>query len=188
MILGASSVRAEDSTSAVTFNKDILPIVQKHCQTCHRPGQIAPMSFLTYKDTRPWATAMKAAVESRRMPPWFADPQYGKFLNDPSLEESEIEAIAKWADNGAPEGDAKDMPPPVQWPEGWRIKPDIIVQGPSTHVPANTDTKVVEWLSVTIPSGFEKDTWITSVEMKPDHPEVVHHMCLGFNPHYPEVE
>src|SRR5438445_3585211 len=89
----------------VTFHKDVEPILQRNCQTCHRPGQIAPMSFLTYLSARPWAKAMKAATVSRKMPPWFADPNHGHFLNDRSLRASEIETIAKWADSGAPEGE-----------------------------------------------------------------------------------
>src|SRR5262245_10426215 len=84
-----------------TFHKDILPILQKNCQSCHRPGQIAPMSFLSYDSTRPWAKAMKTAVLSRKMPPWFADPQYGHFGNDRSLAQADIETIVKWADSGA---------------------------------------------------------------------------------------
>src|SRR5882672_5727422 len=114
--------------SPVTFNKDVLPILEKNCQTSHRPGQIAPMSFLTYQSTRPWATAMKAAILSRKMPPWFADPRYGHFANDRSLKQSEIDTLVKWVDGGAVEGDLKDAPPAVQWPEsGWQIKPDVIV-------------------------------------------------------------
>src|SRR5215831_21170829 len=99
-----------------TFNKDVLPILQKHCQTCHRPGQIAPMSLLTYESARPWAKAIKTAVVSRQMPPWFADPQYGPYLNDRSLNQSEVDTIAKWVDAGAPEGDVKDAPAAVVWP------------------------------------------------------------------------
>src|SRR4029077_14464723 len=111
----------------VTFNKDVLPVLQKNCQTCHRPGQIAPMSFLTYQSTRPWAKAMKTAVATRKMPPWFADHQYSPYLNDRSLSQREIDTIAKYAENGAPEGDPKDAPAPIQWAEGWEIQPDIIV-------------------------------------------------------------
>jgi len=187
LVLGGPAIWAEESPSSVTFNKDVLPILQRHCQTCHRPGQIAPMSLLSYQETRPWAPAMKAAVESRKMPPWFADSRVGHFLNDRSLKPSEIETIAKWADTGAAEGDAKDMPAPMQWPEGWQIKPDIIVQGPSTEVPAHVPHDVIEWISVTIPSGFQEDTWITSVQIKPEYPEVAHHICLGFNPPRPDV-
>src|SRR5499427_3604243 len=94
---------ADPAPGSITFNKDVLPILQRNCQACHRPGQIAPMSFLTYQSTRPWAKAMKAAVVSRKMPPWFADPKVGHFLNDRSLSQSAIETIATWADSGAPE-------------------------------------------------------------------------------------
>jgi hypothetical protein len=186
-LLAAGAAMAAD-VAPVTFNRDVLPILQKNCQTCHRPNQVAPMSFLTYKEARPWAKAMKTAVALRKMPPWFADPQYGHFTNDRSLKTGEIETIAKWADAGAPEGDPKDAPPAVQWPEGWQIQPDIIVQGPAFDVPAHPKNNVVEWVSVTIPSGFTKDTWITSVQIKPEFPGVTHHMCLGFNPHSPDVK
>src|SRR5262245_31971178 len=116
MMLGGAAIAAQVSPEP-TFNKDVLPILQKNCQTCHRPGQIAPMSFLSYQLVRPWAKAMKSAVSSGKMPPWFADPQYGHILNDRSLKESDINTIVNWADAGAPEGDAKDAPPPVVWPD-----------------------------------------------------------------------
>jgi len=190
ILTGMAAMAADTNTSspAVTFNKDVLPIVQRNCQTCHRPGQVAPMSFLTYQSARPWAKAMKAAVTARKMPPWFADPQVGHFSNDRSLKQSEIDTIAKWADSGAAEGDATDAPPPVEWPEGWQIQPDIIVKGPATEVPAHPKNNVIEWISVTVPSGFKEDTWITSVQIKPEYPAVTHHICLGFNPHTPDVE
>src|SRR5271169_1906841 len=101
---------ADTQSPQVTFNKDVLPILQKNCQSCHRPGQIAPMPFLTYEGTRPWAKSMKTAVATRKMPPWFADPQYQHFSNDRSLKQGDIDTIAKWADSGAPEGDPKDAP------------------------------------------------------------------------------
>src|SRR6266853_31677 len=169
----------------VTFHKDVEPILQRNCQTCHRPGQVAPMSFLTYQNVRPWAKAMKAAVLVRKMPPWFADPQHGPYLNDRSLKQNEIDTIAKWADAGAPEGDVKDAPAAVEWPEGWAIKPDIIVEGPTTDVPASPKNNVVEWITVIMPSGFTKDTWVTSVQIRPEFPEVTHHLCIGYVPHNP---
>src|SRR2546425_8739673 len=139
----------------VTFYKDVLPILQKNCQTCHRPGQIAPMALTSYKEARPWAKAMKAAVLSRKMPPWFADPQYGHFTNDRSLKQGDIDTILKWVDGGALEGDAKDAPRPVEWPpEGWVIRPDVIVEGPTFDVPAHPKNNVVEWMWVTVPTGF----------------------------------
>jgi hypothetical protein len=145
---------AADAPAAVTFHKDIEPILQRNCQSCHRPGQIAPMSFLTYQSVRPWAKAMKAATLARKMPPWFADPAYGHFTNDRSLKPGEVELIAKWADAGAPEGEVKDAPPAKQWPDGWMIQPDVIIDGPVTEVPAKPLKNVIEWISVTIPTGF----------------------------------
>src|SRR5712664_1430246 len=94
--VAAFAADASSSSASVTFQKDVLPILQKNCQGCHRPGQIAPMSFLTYGNVRPWAKAMKAAVASRKMPPWFADPKYGPYLNDRSLKQNEIDAIVAW--------------------------------------------------------------------------------------------
>jgi hypothetical protein len=169
-----------------TFNKDVLPILQKNCQGCHRPGQIAPMSLLTYKDARPWAKAIKNSVVTRAMPPWFADSNYGHFLNERRLNQTEIDAIAKWADAGAPEGEAKDAPPAVQWPDGgWQIQPDYIVEGPSYDVPAKG---IVEWTWYVVPGGFTKDTWVTSIEVLPSQLAVTHHVCLSYVQHTPDIE
>ena len=115
LIVAAAAIAAEAAPPpSVTFNRDVLPILEDKCQTCHRPGQMAPMSLLTYTDARPWAKAIKVAVETRKMPPWNADPAYGHFLNDRSLNQSQIEKLVAWADSGAAEGDAKDAPPPKQ--------------------------------------------------------------------------
>src|ERR1700687_2933693 len=100
--VAALSADASSSPASVTFHKDVLPILQKNCQGCHRPGQIAPMSFLTYESTRPWAKSMKTAVVTKKMPPWFSDPAVGHFLNDRSLKSEDIDKISQWADNGAP--------------------------------------------------------------------------------------
>src|SRR4029078_5531533 len=111
-------------STPVPFHKEVEPILQKNCQTCHRLGQVAPMSFTTYDAARPYARAIKNAVLSRKMPPWFADPQFGPYLNDRSLSQRDVDTIARWGDAGAPEGDARDAPPAVQWPQGWYIQPD----------------------------------------------------------------
>ena len=184
----ASAGVALAADADVTFHKDIEPILQRNCQTCHRPGQMAPMSLLTYEGVRPWAKAIETATATRKMPPWFADPNYGHMLNDRSLKQDQIDEIAKWVDAGAPEGDPKDAPAPVNWPEGWSIQPDIVLDGPVTEIPARPKNNVFEWMIVTIPSKFAKDTWVTSVQIKPEHPEVTHHICLGFNPHTPDVK
>jgi len=185
-VAGMVPTDARSQASTVTFNKDVLPVLQKNCQGCHRPGQIAPMSLLTYKDARPWAKAMKNAVVGRTMPPWFADPAYGHFLNERRLNQTEIDVISKWADAGAPEGNAKDAPGPVQWPEdGWQIKPDYIVDGPTYEVPAKG---IVEWTWYVVPGGFTKDTWVTSIEVLPSQKAVTHHVCLSYVQHTPDIE
>ena len=173
----------------LTYNKDVLPILQKHCQSCHRPGQVAPMSFLTYEGTRPWAKAMKVAVVTKKMPPWFADSQFSHFSNDRSLPAGDVETIARWADAGAPAGNPKDAPPAVEWPkDGWEIQPDFVVQGPATAVPAHPKNNVIEWSYITVPSGVTKDTWITSMQIHPSEPSVTHHICVYFKPHTADVQ
>ena len=185
-LLAASAFTpAETSDGNLTFYKDVLPVLQKNCQACHRPGQTAPMSLLTYENTRPWAKAIKQAVQTRKMPPWFASPEYGHFNNDRSLKQNGIDTLVKWIDSGAPAGDVKDAPPAIQWPDEWQIKPDIIVEAPPFDVPA---TGLVEWTGIIIPSGFTKDTWVTSVEVLPSQPIVTHHTCLTFIPHRPDVK
>jgi hypothetical protein len=187
-LLAAGTAMAAEATAppSVTFTKDVLPILQANCQSCHRPGQVAPMSFLSYKDVRPWAKAIKTAVALRKMPPWFADPRYGQFSNDRSLKQSEIDTLVAWADRGAPEGDANDAPAPKPWPSGgWEIQPDIILDGPEFDVPA---TGVVDWFWVAIPSNFTKDTWITSIQFQPVDPGVVHHIGITFVPHSADVK
>ncbi|MDP9171209.1 MAG: thiol-disulfide isomerase [Acidobacteriota bacterium] len=189
LILASYASAAEVGTLGVTFNREILPILQEHCQSCHRPGQIAPMSLLTYQNVRPWAKAIKAAVVSRTMPPWNADPHYGHFRNDRSLKQSDIDLVAKWADEGSVEGDPKDKPAPVAWPpDGWQIKPDMVVNGPESKVPAHPKNNVIEWVNIVMPGGFTKDTWITSIEVRPSEPTVTHHICLFFMPHRADVK
>ncbi len=189
MIATNSAITAQDAAVPVTFSKDVLPILQKNCQSCHRPGQIGPFSMLTYESTRPWARSIKTRVVSRQMPPWFADPHSGVFANDRSLKQDDIDTIAKWVDAGAPQGDQKDAPPPIEWPtDGWQVKPDLIVRGPEFRVPARPPKNVIEWASTTIPSGFTKDTWVTSLEIKPSDLSVTHHICISFAPHRPNVK
>src|SRR5437588_7072782 len=183
-LLAGSVAMAADTPP--TCYKDVLPILQNNCQSCHRPGQVAPMSLLTYKDARPWAKAIKAAVVARKMPPWSADPKYGHFTNDRSLKQSQIDTLVAWADASAPEGDVKDAPPPKQWPAGgWEVQPDIVLDGPEFDVPA---TGVIDWFWVAIPSHFTKDTWITSMQFQPVDSAVVHHIGITFVPHKDDVK
>src|SRR5580692_10229808 len=175
LLLGMAAMAAPPSSSTtVTFNKDILPILQKHCQGCHRPGELAPMSLLTYTDARPWAKAMKTAVVTEKMPPWFADPNYGHFANDRRLSKTEIDTLVAWADNGAPEGDAKDAPPPRTFQDGWNIKPDMIIEMPKDFHVAATGT--INYQNILVNAHFTEDTWVVAAEMRPGNPKVVHHM------------
>src|SRR3954467_10434820 len=160
----------ESKGSAVTFNKDVLPILQKNCQTCHRPGEVAPMSFLTYDSTRPWAKAIKTAVISKKMPPWFADPHYGDFQNDSRLKDQDIKTLAAWVDGGAPEGDAKDKPAPISWTDGWHVQPDVIISMPQPYsIPAKGTGEIKSFL---VPNPFKEETWVNSIEIRPGNPSV----------------
>ncbi|MFN7933779.1 MAG: thiol-disulfide isomerase [Bryobacteraceae bacterium] len=160
-----------------TFHKDVLPILQKRCQECHRPGEAAPMSLLTYKDTRPWAKAIKAAVINKKMPPWFADPAHGQFANNRSLSQQEIDILSTWADNGAKEGNAKDAPAPLTFASGWTIgKPDAVFEMPQPFtVPAKG---TVDYTWVVVPTNFTEDKWVEKIEVRPGARDVVHHIVL----------
>ncbi len=164
----------EGDSQQVTFYKDVLPILQKNCQTCHRPGEIAPMSFLTYKDARPWAKAIKTAVVSRQMPPWFADPNYGHFANDRTLNASSIQTLVAWADGGAVEGNPKDAPSPAEWVEGWSLKPDMVIEMPmDVPLPA---TGTINYKSILVKANFTEDVWVKAADLRPGNKEAVHHM------------
>src|SRR5579862_2402725 len=131
-------IAAAAPTTQPTFYKDVLPVLQKNCQNCHRPGEAGPMSFMSYESTRPAAKAIKAAVLTRKMPPWFADPHYGKFSNDASLKQSDIDTLVRWVDAGAPEGNPKDLPAPRRFAGGWAIpQPDAVIELPTAfEIPA----------------------------------------------------
>ncbi len=158
----------------VTFNKDVLPILQKNCQICHRPGEAGPMSFLSYKESRPWAKAIRDAVASKKMPPWYADPAHGKFANDRRLDAKAIETLTQWANTGAKEGNAKDAPKPMEFAQGWTIgKPDLIFEMPQEfEIPASG---TLEYQHFVLPTNFKEDTWITAVEVRPSNRAVTHH-------------
>ncbi len=162
------------AANAPTFNKDVLPILQKHCQECHRPGEIAPFSLLSYTEARPWAKAMKTAVLTAKMPPWFADPNYGHFANDRRLSKAEIDTLVAWTDGGAVEGDKKDAPPPVAFEDGWNIKPDMIIEMPKDFQVKATGT--INYQNILVKAHFDQDTWVVAAEMRAGNRKVVHHM------------
>ncbi len=169
------AVKAEQAAPApeVTFTKDIAPILQRSCQNCHRPGQVAPMSLLTYEDARPWARSMKQRTGLRDkagvMPPWYIEKNIGiqHYKHDPSLSDEEIAKVAKWADTGAPRGNPADMPPPISFPDGasWHAgEPDLIVESPAITVKANTPDWWGEFEPTKIP--LTEDRYVASVEIR----------------------
>jgi hypothetical protein len=147
---------------------------------CHRPGEIGPMPFLTYEGTRPWAKAIKVAVLSKKMPPWFADPKYGHFTNERHLSDADIATLAAWANNGAPEGDAKDTPAPVAFRDGWNIRPDLILKFPKPFaIPARG---TIEYTYITVSAPFKEDTWVVAGEIRPSDRAHVHHVIANVRP------
>lgn len=164
-----------------TFYRDVLPILQRSCQSCHRAGGIAPMAFESYKQTRPYAEVIKTAAQQKSMPPWFADPNIGKFSNDPSLSEEQIAALAKWADAQAPEGDPQDAPPELQWSESWNIpQPDLVLQmSRRVKLPADGE---VEYTYEIVPTGFRESRWVQRAEILPALRGNVHHAVVYIRP------
>ncbi|MGA2596298.1 MAG: thiol-disulfide isomerase [Bryobacteraceae bacterium] len=164
-----------------TFNKDVLPILQQRCQECHRPGEIGPMPLLTYRQARPWAKAIRESVVTRKMPPWFADPRFGHYANDRSLTQAQIDTIAAWASNGAPEGDAKDRPANIDWPSRWAIgNPDAVFEMPQPFpIPA---TGAIEYQFLILPTHFTEDEWVQKVEVRPTAGDAVHHAVAYIRP------
>jgi hypothetical protein len=171
---------------APTFSRDVAPILFKNCTHCHRPGEVAPMSLLTYKDARPWARAMHAAVLTGVMPPWHADPAHGEFANERRLSEVDRNTIAAWANAGAPEGDPAEAPPPPKYVDGWQIgEPDIVFEmGEDYPVPAKG---VVEYEWMYIPTNFPGPRYIQAVEIRPGNRKLVHHV-LAFYRAKPDAE
>jgi hypothetical protein len=164
-----------------TFYKNVLPILQQHCQSCHRAGEIAPMPLLTYAQVRPFTKLIKESVSRHLMPPWFADPCCGHFSNDPSLTPQQIETIAAWVDSGAPAGNRTDAPAPREWAKGWIIpNPDEIVKMPvPVSLPATGD---VEYTYEIVPTHFKKDAWVEMSEIRPSSRANIHHAVVYVRP------
>jgi hypothetical protein len=170
-------VAAVSGPASPTFSKDIAPIMVKNCVSCHRPGEIAPMALLTYKEVRPWAKAIREKVVKREMPPWHADPKHGEWANDRRLSPKEVETITAWVDGGAPEGDPKDLPPTPKFAMGWQIgEPDIVFYMPAEFtVPAQG---TVPYMYFTVPSNFAEDKYIAAMEARAGDLSVVHHIVI----------
>ncbi len=161
---------------APTFSKDVAPILYANCVSCHRPGEVAPMSLRSYDEVRPWARSIKDKVAKREMPPWFADPAHGTFANDARLSDAHIATIVRWVDAGAPRGNAAEEPTPPTLTEGWQLgEPDYIITLPKIEVPAEGDDLFpTPNLTIDIP----EDRWIRAVEIRPSNRAVTHHSVL----------
>ena len=200
LVLGApANVHAEEAAAdTVTFTKDIVPIFQRSCQACHRPGSIAPMSLMTYEETRPWARSIKQRVETRKMPPWFIDRTVGiqDFKDDRSLTDEEIAIVSEWVDSGAPRGNPADLPAPVEFNDNlyeWTVadelgrEPDLVVPIPEPFlVPAASPNW---WIELVSDTGLTEDRWVKALETKPSITgfPVVHHASTSmFLPEAPE--
>jgi Copper type II ascorbate-dependent monooxygenase, C-terminal domain len=173
--------RRQSGDVAPTFYRDVLPILQKHCQVCHRSGGIAPISFESYDRVARKADKIADAVTSGKMPPWFADPKIGHFSNDPSLSAAEIETLTSWAGDGAPAGDSQDAPPPLNWSGSWNIpQPDIAFKMPvPVEIPAQGE---IEYNYEIIPTGFKTGKWIQMSQVLPSSPQNVHHAVVYVRP------
>lgn len=171
-------LRTPDSHSAVTWSNQVASLLQRRCQACHRPGQIAPFSLCEYDEVRGWAETIAEATAQRRMPPWNASPSYGHFANDVSLSEDEIALLAQWAAAGAPAGDLSRAPAPPPWNDTWQLgQPDqvVYISEAPVEVPA-TGTIPYQWFEVD--PGFKEDTWVISAECLPGNRAVVHHVAV----------
>jgi hypothetical protein len=176
--VSAQESRVPPTENAPTFSKDVAPIFYSKCVTCHRPGEVAPMSLITYKDARPWARAIRDRVVAREMPPWHADPAHGSFRNDRSLTPAQIDTIAKWVDGGARQGDPSKMPAMPAFASGWQIgTPDIVFEMPTEFkVPADG---TVDYQYFEVPTNFKEDRWIAAGEVRAGNPEHVHHIIVS---------
>jgi hypothetical protein len=163
-----------EATASPTFYKDVLPVLQSHCQRCHRAGEMAPMPLETYRQVKPFARAISEATRKRVMPPWFADGCCGHFSNDPSLTADQIATLRAWADANAPAGNWQEAPEPVAWTHGWNInRPDAVIQMPvPKRIPASGD---VPYQYIIIPANFKEDRWVRMSEIRPSNRMVVHH-------------
>jgi hypothetical protein len=169
------ATETKPSAKNVTFNKDIAPIFFKSCAECHRPGESAPFSVLSYKDVRPWAKSIREKVANREMPPWHADPHTGEWANDRRLKQQEIDAITAWIDGGAKEGDARDLPATPQFAEGWTIgKPDAVIEMPEEFTLAGSGPDEYQYFDA--PTNFTEDKYVQMAEARPGNRIVVHHV------------
>jgi hypothetical protein len=177
----AAGQAAKPAAVVPTFSKEVAPILYRSCTNCHRPGEIAPMSLLTFKDARPWAKSIATQVGKGTMPPWHADPMHGEFLNDRRLSETDKATLVSWANGGAPEGKPTDLPPQPTYESGWTIgAPDaVFAMGEDYPIPAAGE---IPYQYFEIPTNFTEDKWVQAFEVKAGDPKVLHHVIVYARP------
>jgi hypothetical protein len=197
LALSGITLAAEPAPNTPTFAKDITPIFQEKCQDCHRKGSMAPMSLITYEETRPWAKSIKQKVATRNMPPWHLDKTVGiqQFKNDMSLTDEQISTIVRWVDAGAPLGDPKDMPPPRTWPtdDGWKLskefgQPDFVLKSEPYTMPAHGQDV---WFKPVTNIPVTEPRWVRAVEMRPASPagrRITHHALARLLQEEPDAQ
>ncbi len=172
----ATSTATADLPENVTWSGEIAELVHENCGSCHRSGDIAPMSLQTYDEVRPWAKSMLRVVKDGTMPPWHADPQFGTFKNDRSLSDREIALLDRWVDQGAKSGDLDSAPPAPAFSDEWRLgEPDLVLTFDEVSLPAGGPDVFRDLVART---GLEEDQWLRAVEIKPGNRKVVHHVIL----------
>jgi peroxiredoxin len=171
----------KEPSGDVTYSNQVARALNKHCVLCHRPNQIAPFALTSYDEVAPWAETIREVIEQGRMPPWHANPAHGKFYNDARMTDEEKRLVFQWIENGLPEGDKRDLPPPPQFAEGWRIpKPDIVIKMPEPYKVQAKGT--VPYQYFVVDPGFKEDVWVRGAEGRPGNRSVVHHLVLFFVP------
>ena len=168
---GAAGAEADTPT----FTEDVAPILYENCVSCHRAGEVAPMSLITYQETRPWGRSIKNKVLAGEMPPWHADPSVGRFLNERRLTDAERDTIVQWVDGGAPEGDRAKLPVAPTFADGWQIgTPDVIIEMPEAFDVQAEGT--IRYQNFVAPTNFTEDKWVKAVELRAGVPAAVHHI------------
>lgn len=184
-----SRAKQARSDATITYSGHVAAIVQKHCQECHRPGQIGPMPLTTYDEVAGWAENIRWVVDSGRMPPWHAAPHVGTFANDRRLSRAEKQTLLDWIEQGCAEGDRTKTPPNPTYPEGWRIgKPDLILTMEKPYeVPAQAPRGGVPYLYSIVMRDFPEDRWVQAAEARPGNRAVVHHIICYVRPPGPRA-
>ena len=180
LLTATAGVGAQQTASEAvpTFAKDVAPLFYRTCVSCHRPGEMGPMSLVTYQSARPWARSIRDRVVARSMPPWFADPHYGTFSNDPTLSQKDIDTIVAWVAGGAPHGDLRKMPKlPETRVAVWQIgTPDVVFEMPEEFQIPPTGT--ISYKTYNVKTTFKDDLWVVAAEVRPEDRAHVHHAVV----------